>query len=158
MSRSGYNDCDGWSLIRWRGQVASAIKGRRGQLFLRDLLVSLDALPEKRLASNSFQAGGEVCALGSVGRARAIPMADLEPDEDGEVDRDKVAERFGIAMAMAAEIMWVNDDAYYYPRMAETPEQRWTRVRKWVAEKIIVTPEEAGAVEIDCVPRETSHQ
>ena len=148
MSRSGYNECDGWSLIKWRGQVASAIKGKRGQAFLRELVAALDALPEKRLAANSFQvASGEVCALGSVGRARDALMSDLEPDEDGEVDRDKVADRFGIAMAMAAEIMWVNDERPYYCR-DETPEDRWTRVRKWAVEQIRVTPEEAGAVEI----------
>ncbi|KGC50992.1 hypothetical protein DO66_5867 [Burkholderia pseudomallei] len=36
MSRSGYSDdCGGWSLIRWRGAVNSAIKGARGQKFLR---------------------------------------------------------------------------------------------------------------------------
>lgn len=46
MSRSGYSDdIDNWDLIKWRGQVASAIRGKRGQLFLRELLAALDALP-----------------------------------------------------------------------------------------------------------------
>jgi hypothetical protein len=37
MSRSGYSDdLENWSLIRWRGAVASAIRGRRGQAFLRE--------------------------------------------------------------------------------------------------------------------------
>lgn len=45
MSRSGYNDysIDNWDLIRWRGQVASAIKGKRGQAFLRELIEALVA-------------------------------------------------------------------------------------------------------------------
>ena len=38
MSRSGYSDdLDNWDLIRWRGQVSSAIRGKRGQGFLREL-------------------------------------------------------------------------------------------------------------------------
>jgi hypothetical protein len=153
MSRSGYNECDGWELIRWRGQVASAIKGKRGQAFLRELVAALDAVPGKRLIANSFQTEtGEVCALGAVGRARDALMTDLGPDEWGEIDRDKVADRFDIAMAMAAEIMWVNDDSDYYPRAIETPEQRWARVRAWAVKQIHVTPEEAGAVEVPDPP------
>lgn len=40
MSRSGYtDDCDDqWALIRWRGAVNSAIKGKRGQQALRGRL------------------------------------------------------------------------------------------------------------------------
>jgi hypothetical protein len=46
MSRSGYSDDHSeWDLIRWRGAVASAIRGKRGQAFLRELLVALDAMP-----------------------------------------------------------------------------------------------------------------
>jgi hypothetical protein len=41
MSRSGYSDdCDGWALIRWRGAVNSAIKGRRGQQALREIVAA----------------------------------------------------------------------------------------------------------------------
>jgi hypothetical protein len=55
MGRAGYSeDCDGWALIRWRGAVTSAIRGKRGQAFLREMLDALDALPVKRIAS-----GGE---------------------------------------------------------------------------------------------------
>jgi len=47
MSRSGYSDdCDDqWSLICWRGAVKSAIRGKRGQAFLKEMLAALDALP-----------------------------------------------------------------------------------------------------------------
>ena len=41
MSRSGYTDgFEMWSVIRWRGAVASAIRGQRGQRLLRDLLAA----------------------------------------------------------------------------------------------------------------------
>ena len=69
MSRSGYSDeCDGWDLIRWRGAVASAIRGQRGQAFLREMLSALDAMPEKRLISEELERDGEVCAMGAVGQ------------------------------------------------------------------------------------------
>lgn len=48
MSRSEYSEnLDSWSLIRWRGQVVSAIRGKRGQAFLRELVDALEAMPEK---------------------------------------------------------------------------------------------------------------
>lgn len=52
MSRSGYiddYDDDNGSLAMYRGQVASAMRGKRGQAFLRGLLSALDEMPEKRL-------------------------------------------------------------------------------------------------------------
>jgi hypothetical protein len=84
MSRSGYNDdydLDPWQGIRWRGAVASAIRGRRGQAFLRELLVALDALPEHKLIANELEKDGAVCALGAVGKARGLALAGLHPDD-----------------------------------------------------------------------------
>jgi hypothetical protein len=134
MSRSGYiDDCE--NVVMWRGAVKSAIHGKRGQAFLRELLESLDALPSKTLAADSFTKEG-VCALGSVALKRGIDMSGLEPDEYDEVDCDAVANVFGIAPAMAAEIMFENDDDFAYSRRNQTPESRFERVRKWVASQI----------------------
>jgi len=56
MSRSGYSDdCeDNWSWICWRGAVKSAIRGKRGQAFLRETLAALDALPERKLIAKDL--------------------------------------------------------------------------------------------------------
>lgn len=125
MSRSGYSDdYDQWQMIKWRGAVASAFRGKRGQAFLREMRDALDALPVKRLLRDELAAGGEVCAIGAVGARRGIPMADLDPE-----DHDTIAARFGIAHAMACEIMYENDERAAYN---ETPEQRFVRMRKWV--------------------------
>lgn len=133
MSRSGYsNDCDDyddyddWALIRWRGAVASAIRGKRGQAFLREMLLSLDKLPEKRLITEELYQDEEVCAIGSVGLHRNIDMSKIDP-----YDRESIANTFGISMSMAAEIMDINDS---WGR--ETSEERWARVRKWVESNI----------------------
>jgi hypothetical protein len=40
---------------------------------------------------------------------------------------------FDIAKCLAQEVVYENDES---PWRAETPEQRWTRMRKWVAAKI----------------------
>ena len=99
MSRSGYSDdeIDQWDLIRWRGAVKSAIRGKRGQAFLAEMLEALDAMPEKRLIANDLRdRDGEVCALGAVGVKRRMHLALLDPEE-----RDRVAREFGIAQVIA---------------------------------------------------------
>lgn len=133
MSRSGYTeDCDDqWALIRWRGAVKSAIRGRRGQAFLKEMLSALDDLPDKRLIEGELEAHGAVCAIGSVGAKRGLDMGKIDP-----YDRETVAGTFGIPLALAAEIMYENDEGAGYWR-EETPEQRWRRVRNWVAGKIL---------------------
>jgi hypothetical protein len=125
MSRSGYDDYDGsdnpeWAMIRWRGAVHSALCGKRGQAFLRELREALDALEAKRLIAGELEAGGDVCALGAVGRKRGIDMSEIDPE-----DRETVADTFDIAPAMAAEIMWLNDES-------DTPERRYQQMKAWV--------------------------
>jgi hypothetical protein len=126
MSRSGYSDdIDGWELIRWRGAVKSAIRGKRGQEFLRTLLQALDALPVKRLIDKELEADGEVCALGSVGRLRNIDMSTLDPE-----DYDGLAQTFNIAPCLVREIEYMNDEYLYYRQAS--PEKRYEAVRSWV--------------------------
>lgn len=134
MSRSGYSDdydMENWDLIRWRGQVASAIRGKRGQAFLRELVAALDAMPEKRLIANELESFGNVCAIGSVGMQRGVDMTKLDPD-----DYDRIAATFGIAPQLVQEIEWMNDEAYF----GQTPEGRWKFMRDWAVRKL-KTPE-----------------
>lgn len=130
MSRSDYSDDmdDMWAHIRWRGRVASAIRGKRGQAFLREMLAALDAMPEKRLIDGDLEAAGEVCAIGAVGRCRGVNMAEIDPE-----DYTEVAKVFDIAAPLAREIVFENDEAGYYQ---ETPENRWARIRAWVAKQV----------------------
>lgn len=129
MSRSGYTDeCERWDLIRWRGAVTSAIRGNRGQAFLLELIIALDSLPDKALIVEELEKDGEVCALGSVGKLRGMDMSKIDPE-----DREQVANAFGIAEAMAAEIMYENDE------YGNTPELRWSRMRKWAESHLTET-------------------
>lgn len=134
MSRHGYTDeCDDtWAMIRWQGAVKSAIRGKRGQAFLREMLSALDALEEPRLIAGDLQhpATGEVCALGSVGRARGIDMSSVDIE-----DYTAVSKLFGISETLAREVMFHNDDFYQRNRTGEA-ERRFTRVREWILEQI----------------------
>ena len=159
MSRSGYSDdCDGWALIRWRGAVASAIRGARGQAFIREALAALDALEEKRLASDSlvnFEVGA-FCTLGAVGHARGMDLNGIDAE-----DRRAVAAAFGISEALAAEIMYMNDESLpgerhqyvnveicgplrpWEPRVravrlhdARVDESRWWRMHFWLTQNL----------------------
>jgi len=132
MSRSGYHDdLDQWALIRYRGAVKSAFRGKRGQSFLREMVEALDALPEKRLTDFALQsASGEVCAIGAVGLARGVDIAILDPDNP-----EQVAGIFGIADCMVREIAFENDESVW---REETPEHRFHRMRGWAESNIKV--------------------
>lgn len=128
-SRSGYSDaCEGSALAMWRGQVASAIRGKRGQAFLRDLVMALDTMSEKKLITDDLIKDGEVCAIGSVGIKRGIDLKPLDPE-----GHYKLAKVFDIARPLVCEIEFENDDGGPYK---ETPEARWQRMRNWAAANI----------------------
>lgn len=147
MSRSGYSDDidSSWRHISWRGAVASAIRGARGQAFLKEMLAALDALPEKRLIAGDlaveptplFWRWGEplqVCAIGSVGKARGLDMSQIDPE-----DPSQVARAFGIAEALAQEIEFENDQDFSWKN--ESPERRFARMRAWVVSCISGSPD-----------------
>ena len=125
--RCGYtDDDDDGSLAMWRGQVASAIRGRRGQTFLRDLIAALDAMPEKQLIAHELRQDGAVCALGCLGAARGVALEEIDPE-----DHETLSRMFNIARQLVQEVEWINDESGDY-----TPEKRWRRVRDWAARNI----------------------
>ena len=141
MSRSGYTDDSNDPLAygRWRQAVKRSLEGKRGQAFLRELIEVLDEMEDKRLFPGSFAtADGEFCALGVLGAKRGTKMDDLVDDEDG-CDTRTVGQRFGIAPAMAAEIMFMNDEYVHSVRAYNEnhPSERWQKMRKWAEKQLI---------------------
>jgi hypothetical protein len=134
MSRSGYTDDieNNWDLIMYRGAVASAIRGKRGQAFLKEMLDALDKLESRRLIAHDLEADGEVCAIGAVGKCRGVEMKSLDPEDSGAV-----ADAFGVADALAKEIVWMNDEGGFYK---ETPYARYARMRAWIQQQIKTAP------------------
>lgn len=166
MSRSGYcddyGDDDPLALGRYRAQVMSAIRGKRGQTLLRELLAALDAMPNKQLVAGELEAEGQFCALGVVGHARGMDLSNIDT-----YDVESLGPKFNIAEQLAREIMWVNDDhvsEYKWKefeicgpikhwsdrnismRVANENEgyERWQEVRKWVASHISDATAAAG--------------
>ena len=135
MSRSGYveeGDCENPSYLLWPSIVRRTINGKRGQEFLSELLSTLDAMPVKELIAAELQDDtGAVCAIGSVGARRGVDMSKLDPE-----DPDGIAKAFKISPTLVREIEFANDDDFAWKAESETPEQRWTRVRAWVASQI----------------------
>lgn len=146
MSRSGYVDDmdDALALGRWRAQVKSAIRGKRGQAFLRELAAAMDAMPEKALIKDELiDQDGRCCTIGVVCKIRGVDVSRIDYEEPEEVGA-----AVGIARQMAAEIEYENDecdtrferdanDPRQWNRIEETPEERWQRMRKWVESQII---------------------
>ena len=129
MSRSGYTEDidDYWPYIKWRGQVTSALRGKRGQRFLRDLITALDAMPEKKLVAGTLSNESGCCAMGAVARYRGVSVDDLTPDdEDDDGVTEEAGRRLDIAGQLAREVAFINDEGVF-----DAPEQRWSRVRKW---------------------------
>jgi hypothetical protein len=123
MNRSQYGyELDQWDLIRWRGAVMSAIRGKRGQSFLRDAVSALEAMPDKRLIAEALvDPDGEYCLMGAVAAHRGVDVSEIDPEEP-----EHVAATMGIAAAMAQEIAHENDYRHY------TPEQRYEHMLAWV--------------------------
>lgn len=132
MSRSGYSEdvYDNWAAICWRGAVAQAIRGKRGQAFLREVLQVLDDMPVKELAAQTLGAEGQFCTIGAVMHNRGIPLPD---DDDVWGEPNVLAHQLGATHALIAEIICMNDEGYYG---TETPAERWARMRDWVASQI----------------------
>ena len=129
MGRAMYSDdLDPRLLASWRGAVSRAIHGRRGQALLRELLVALDEMPRKRLITGELEEHGEFCALGALGHRRGLSMDLIDPD-----DYEQVARKFDCAEALVREIEFLNDEACPFD---EPDEQRWKRMRAWVASQI----------------------
>ena len=172
MSRAGYSyDCDDiLAAGRWQAQVASAIRGKRGQKFFRDLIAALDAMPEKELIDGELKdADGCVCALGALGSARGVDLSGLDTE-----DWEYLGATFDIAEQLARETMYQNDDhvdSYEYTTIeicgpvrpywpdfgrhtkevrvpvadSDVRKRRWAHVRAWAVSNLRTAQETQGA-------------
>ena len=133
MSRSGYTDDydENGTGGLWRGAVASAMRGARGQAFLHEMAAAMDAMPIKELHAEVLaEPNGCMCAMGTVAAARGLDVSKIDPE-----NRRAVSKALGIAPAMAAEIAYENDEGAWEPSN-ETPAARWQRMRQWIASQI----------------------
>lgn len=137
MSRSGYiepGDPEEEKLCNiYRGTVKKAIKGKRGQAILKELLAHLDAMPVKELIANDFASEGSYCSLGLVGEKRGLDLSGIDPEDDSD-GVDKLASMFNIDPSLVREIMFINDEIF--TRQDGPSTLRWITVRNWVSSQI----------------------
>lgn len=137
MSRHGYSD-DYEHMALYRNAVERALAGARGQMFLRDLVAALEAMPERRLVHGfvpdrkpeepeyALEHEEGCCGLGALARFRNLDTSQIDA-----TDRQALGKAFGIAESLAAEAMFVNDDG-----APSAPEGRWTYVHAWAQRHI----------------------
>lgn len=144
-------------------RAASALKGRRGQKFLRSLIAALDAMPVKELVSGEFRAAeGQQDALGAVAAARGVDLYHIEG-----WDHRLMGLRLDIPSSLVAEIIAQNDHGVPVLKSKEIcgplppwiPEQyrpvfaiesrkrrrlRWQHMRDWAVRHLITHPSQIG--------------
>lgn len=153
MGRSGYVDDDGgdfeqWAMIRAAGARKSALRGKRGQAFLRRLAAALDAMPVKSLcaipdtvdeygdkidAPGAGRLGlpdGQVCVLGSLARAEG-----RDPTAIDAADHDGLGRMFDVAPVIVRDLEYENDEHGHsgFGSDGTEGERRWKNLRAWVA-------------------------
>ncbi len=138
----------------WDANCRRSIRGKAGQLALRELEVALVTMPEKRLVKDVLVTDdGDVCAVGAYARHKGLDLSKFDPEEEA----DQVGVEAGMPPLVAWEVVALNDihldtvwevalgplarhDATYkggIPFIRDmTPEERYTRVLEWVRAKI----------------------
>jgi hypothetical protein len=143
MSRSGYtDDCidDPLQYGRYRGRVASAKRGKRGQAMLVALRDALDALEVKELyAEVIVQDDGCCCAMGALLKHRGLYAGYVgDPSEYLDERNEDMAKDLDVAECLVAEIVYENDEGFSRTAVGKTEaEARWHRMRSWVDRQIV---------------------
>lgn len=158
MSRVGdyddYDDGDPQAVLnygRWQRNSRAVLTSKRGQKALRDIEAALLALPEPRLAYETFHKveGDKVecCVLGAVARARGVEPPEWLNGEDFKwrdtVDHEPASpedtafwaeKNLGLAFTLAYNLMDLNDRDVGVGD--ETPEGRYERILAFVRKHI----------------------
>lgn len=88
-------------------------------------------MPVKELIENTFRSEQGFCTLGVIGAARGIDMPEIKDEDDWDWHdmRETATHLLKIPDALAAEIMYMNDEGGWY---SETPAERWKRMHAWL--------------------------
>lgn len=147
MSRfdEGYDEDFQNQAALYQANTRRALKGRKGQAFLKEMEEALVALPMKKLIEGRICEAGQVCAMGAFAlKRRRDAGADikaaldwLEAEDPGEGDATETAlfskKHFGVMECLSFEMAWVNDDDN---GVKQADEDRYERVLKWVRSRI----------------------
>lgn len=139
----------------WDANCRRSLKGKAGQLALREFEAALLALPEKRLIHGRLTDDvGGVCAIACYAKYKGVDLSHFDPEDES----DAVGVEAGMPPMVAWKVVAFNDieleEHYeisegptqpYYPgaaaryrnegvwlRLPYTPEERYKKVLAWV--------------------------
>lgn len=118
---------------RCLGRLRSAVRGKRGQRFLRDMVAALDVMPVKELYDFG---GGRMSALDAVAAYRGADLSEARTaiNDAPNLDRwaDCASRELDIAPCLAGLAEYNGNDFI----SGQTPAQRWARAREWAVHHI----------------------
>lgn len=136
------DDCEYWQEGLSVGWLRNAIRGKRGQRLLRDLIKGLDSLPTPELSAGALEDPdtGCACALGVVRRVRGAENVPLwfEPDEE-DIEPWDLAGPFDIPVTLAWEVVQQNE-WFSESNDEQTRRKRWKAVRDWAVSNLSDQP------------------
>jgi len=103
-----------------------SINSKRGQAFLRELILALNALPEKILIYGDFENSDGYCVMGACLKYRNLNVREIDDSNEG------LGSIFNIHTEFIEKVIDVNDS----PRIIETQTKRWHRVRDWAVSNL----------------------
>jgi hypothetical protein len=146
----------------WDANVRRSLRGKAGQLALRELEQALLAMPEKRLIKDELvDADGDVCAVACYARHKGLDLSQFDPEEES----DEVGVAAGMPRLVAWKLVALNDVVLdtvwevahgpvqrgfgtYKGGVAHvrdmTPEERYERVLAWVRRHLMVKDASQG--------------
>lgn len=141
----------------WQANCERSLKGKAGQLELRELEAALLALPEKRLIRGALvDDDGGVCAIACYGKHKGLDLTKFDPEDES----DEVGIAGGMPRLVAWSVVALNDihinDHYeiaegpsvhhghgeyqnqgVWTRFKYTPEERYEKVLAWVRRHLV---------------------
>lgn len=128
------------------------VDGRRGQAVLKEMEISLLALPNKRLIYSKFCDGTDVCNLAALalkremdkGKTRDEALKFLKEIEEKWIEEDIDFGSHGESITEAAKLLQILPSMAFHAIYANdedagsqvTPEERYTICLKWVQDQI----------------------
>jgi hypothetical protein len=145
MSRLYYDDDWDYNVEGLQqGWLRSAIQGKRGQSFLRELVAALDALPTPELSCGALEDAqtGCCCAFGAVRRLRGAENVRLGfHAEEEDITPTYLAEPFGVSETLAWAVVQANEEMHE-SNTELARRRRWADVRNWAMRNLLPPPAE----------------
>ena len=113
----------------WQANCERSLRGRQGQVELKELRAALLALPQKRLILGLLEdEQGDLCAIGAYAKRKGLDLSKYDVDSD----TPDVGIEGGMPRLVAWKVVEMNDIEFDHL----TPEKRYEQMLAWVESKL----------------------